>query len=324
MKKILEEATNEKDSIQNKINQCIDLSLNDLLVSQIHLPKQLCGDLIFDNELVILFGSTGLGKTILSFQIADWVSKGISNEPFQNEIGEMKVLYINLEMSNAQIKKRCYNENLGNCQFSNNFRIITRVIYENEFELSRLIEEKIIEHNPGFVVIDNISFIVAKREESESVKLLMKNLNELKTKYNLSILAVGHTPKVSTNFELELRHLAGSSNLSNFADGVFALGKSCKSPETKYLKMLKNRGSSGNEMVFELNLISETNFLHFDFVGMNYESEHLKKYMGDELESEIMEFKKKGDSIGNIANKLGKSKGAIQYYIDKQKKQLES
>ncbi|MBK6772745.1 MAG: AAA family ATPase [Ignavibacteria bacterium] len=256
--------------------KCTDQTMNELLKSQIQIPKQLCGDFLFNNEVCIFFGSTGIGKTIFAFQIANNISKGINESPFTTEVGKQKVLYINLELTQAQIKKRYYKEDLGDYDFDDNLRLISNISYKNESELSNIIKMKIDTHKPIVVIIDNISFIAADKEKGENAKLLMKDLNDMKTEFNISILLIGHSPKVPPHIEIELRHLSGSANLSNFCDGVFAIAKSSLSSDLRYLKLLKNRGSVGNEKVFVFKLNADSNFLHFDFVGMDWETNHLK------------------------------------------------
>lgn len=311
-KNLIDEVINESNDILNK--KCIDLTMNELLDSQIELPKQLCGDFIFDNEVVVFFGGTGIGKTIFAFQIADIISKGKNIDPFTTEFDKQKVLYINLEMTPAQIKKRYYNEELGNYQFDENFRLISNVSYSNEAELSKFIKEKIAEHKPKIVIIDNISFIAADKEKGESAKLLMKDLNDMKMENNISILLIGHSPKIPPHIEIELRHLSGSANLSNFCDGVFAIAKSSVSPELRYLKLLKNRGSGGNEQVFVFKINSNSNFLHFDFVGMDWESNHLKKYDRDEIGNQIKTLRNQGKSIREVAAEVGVSNNTVMKY----------
>lgn len=311
---ILAEATKEKSEIENQLYNCSDMSLKELLIKQKELPKQLCGDFIFDNSINIFFGGTGLGKSLLAFQICDLISKGESIDPFTNQIGAQDVLYFNLEMSPAQLKARYHTNEFGDYQFQDNFRIISDVLYDNERELSLLIEEKIKCHNPGFVVLDNISFVSTDKEKSENAKLLMKQLKDLQREFKISILAIGHTPKVPLNTELSLSHLAGSSNLSNFADSVFAIGRSSQGSGKRYLKMLKNRMSSGSERVFTFEINAQSNFLHFDFTGMDFESTHLRRFTGDELQGEIKKLGSEGKSIREIANLLNCSTTTVQKY----------
>ncbi len=311
-KQLITEVTKEANSYLTK--KCIDMTMNELLESQLELPKQVCGDFIYDNEVVIFFGATGIGKTIFAFQFADMISKGANTNPFENEIGKQKVLYFNLEMTTAQIKKRYYKEGFGNYPFDENFRLISNISYDSEAELSRFIKNKIDEHKPKVVIVDNISFIAQDKEKGENAKLLMKDLNDMKIEYNISILLIGHTPKIPSHIEIELRHLSGSANLSNFCDGVFAIAKSGVSADLRYLKLLKNRGSGGNEQVFVFKINADSNFLHFDFVRMDWEANHLKKYDRQEIQSEAKKLREEGKSLREVSRELGISVNTVRKY----------
>ena len=56
---------------------------------------------IFENELTLCFASTGLGKTIFAVQMANEIAK------------TDKVLYLDLELSDVQFRKR-YTDEFGN------------------------------------------------------------------------------------------------------------------------------------------------------------------------------------------------------------------
>ena len=51
-----------------------------------------------EGELCILFADTGIGKTVLSVQIADSISKGIAIPGFKLEVEKQKVLYFDFEL----------------------------------------------------------------------------------------------------------------------------------------------------------------------------------------------------------------------------------
>lgn len=306
---LIYEAIKETNSILNK--KCTDLTMSELLKSQTKLPKRLCGNFIYDSETVILFGPTGVGKTILTFQICDAISKGLSINPFQNEVGQQKILYFNLEMTTAQLKKRYSSEQLGDYNFNDNFQIIQNIEYENEADLIRFIRNKVEKHKPGLIVVDNISFVIADKEKSENAKILMKSLNEIKIEFNTAVLCLGHCPKIPSHVEMELKHLSGSANLSNFCDTVFSISRSNISDEYRYLKLLKHRASEGTDKVFVLQINNESNFLHFDFKGMSYETEHLKKFDKKEKKSEVIRLRNEGKPVAEVSKITGVSTGTV-------------
>jgi KaiC/GvpD/RAD55 family RecA-like ATPase len=90
------------------------------------------------------------------------------------------------------------------------------------------------------VIIDNITYLTTHSAEDSQVALtLMRLLKELKTEKNLSILVLAHTPKKTSSFGITIQDLAGSKHLSNFADGVFALGYSTKDTGLRYFIQVK-------------------------------------------------------------------------------------
>ncbi|MBK6749157.1 MAG: sigma-70 region 4 domain-containing protein [Acidobacteria bacterium] len=69
----------------------------------------------------------------------------------------------------------------------------------------------------------------------------MKILNHLKVSHGLSLLILAHTPKRYGASPLSVNDLFGSKMLSNFADSIFAKGRSRSGPNVRYLKQLKSR-----------------------------------------------------------------------------------
>ena len=74
-------------------------------------PRKLFGQLWWEKELVICFASTNVGKTLLAMQIAESLATGAQvfdhkDNPCLNETKEMKVLYIDAELTYKQIENR--------------------------------------------------------------------------------------------------------------------------------------------------------------------------------------------------------------------------
>ena len=95
-----------------------------------------------------------------------------------------------------------------------------------ESAVLKAIENSITKHKAKAIVVDNISAINTDNESALEAGKLMKNLKNIARKYNLSMLIVAHTPKRDQNEKIELKHLAGSAQLSNLADSVVGMGKS--------------------------------------------------------------------------------------------------
>src|SRR4051812_37256133 len=68
--------------------------------------KMLFGDLWLTGELSVMFAEAGVGKSLLAVQIAESIARGTAIEPFEMTAGPQRVLYIDLEQSAAQFRRR--------------------------------------------------------------------------------------------------------------------------------------------------------------------------------------------------------------------------
>lgn len=283
-------------------------------------------------ELAILFGDTGLGKSILAVMIADSISKGQSILGLKNENEKLPVLFYDFELSDKQFEMR-YSVNGVIHSFSDFFRIdnldLNELCLKNpDFQLDELIYEKIKSdisfHKPKVVVIDNITFLKTEGQQKGDVaKDIMMKLTALKKEFDLSILVLAHTPKKPQSDQLNLNHLAGSKHISNFADSVFALGQSSKDPKLKYLKQAKPSRSSeliydsSNVLLCEIEKIDK--MLTFSLRGFDQELKLLssKQEAKEDLQKQIVELKNKGKSYREIANELNISKSQAERELKK-------
>ena len=69
-------------------------------------------------------------------------------------------------------------------------------------------------------------------------------LKAIKEDLGISILVLAHTPKRTIARPLTENDLAGSKNLANFADNLFAIGRSPHGPDIRYIKPIKIRNSA--------------------------------------------------------------------------------
>ena len=85
-------------------------------------PKQLFGEFWRDGEIAVLFGQTNTGKTVLAMQMAMDLARGQASMPeyFPVDTPPLKVLYFDMEMTDAQISRR-----LAGIEIPNNFHIST-------------------------------------------------------------------------------------------------------------------------------------------------------------------------------------------------------
>jgi len=192
-----------------------------------------------EGELAFLFGETGVGKSILAVQIADAISRGEKIQVFDGPRKPMRVGYFAFELSASHLLKRYSDDNL----FSDNFLIFEidpRLPPPKGVNFQDLIlqeiEQAIIENGIEVVVIDSLT---AMPDATKDALELMRKLRLLKMRQNISMLVIGRTPKRDLSRPLTEDDMADLKHLINFCDSVFALGKSVKGKNVRYLKQIK-------------------------------------------------------------------------------------
>ncbi len=282
---------------------------------------------LHSGELAILFGDTGVGKSILAVAIADAISRGVSLMGLQNQHDLCTVIYYDFELSDKQFQKRYSNKTgmphaftptlyTDNIDFSE--LLVDR---NNKFEqvLMKRIREHIILVGAKFIIIDNITFLSSQTsQDTQTAMVVMKMLKELKHDLDITILVLAHTPKRNASSGIIINDLAGSKHLSNFADSVFAIGKCNSDSNSRYLKQVKP--SRSGEMKFDqynvvkCELIKESSFLTFQFIEFCEEFSLLESNdasFNQNQKKEAIQLKVNGMTIRDIAKNLGLSKSKV-------------
>ena len=284
------------------------------------IPEKLYYSLWFENELDILFADTGAGKTIFAFQMAEYISE------------KRKVLYFDLELSDKQLQNRfsenyenehIFNNNLYRVTFKSRYSVPVGTTYEDYFIES--LRAAIEGTGAKVVIIDNMTRLISgDTDKAGAAKPLMDRLNDLKFEYQLSILCLEHTRKTDSYRPISLNDLQGSKMKANFADAIFTIGRSSKDKNIRYVKQLKCRSCEieyDSENVLTYELLKESNFLHFKFIGYNSESEHLIQQTDTDKAqrgAEVVELKRSGKTNKDIANIYGVSEGAVRKWLKKE------
>jgi RecA-family ATPase len=295
------------------------------------IPKMLFSELWFEGELCILFADTGMGKSILAVQIGNSISRGNNIPGFRFEANKQLVLYCDFELSDKQFENRYSIDYSNHYVWDENFYRI-EINPESEipqeyktFEdyLNFSIEQTLIETGAKILIIDNITYLKSETERAKDALPLMKHLKKLKNKYNLSILALAHTPKRDLTKPITRNDLQGSKMLINFCDSSFTIGESSQDTGIRYLKQIKERFTSkiyDSENVVLCELDKPDNFLRFEFMGFSKESEHLRYISENDMEAmkaRVIELKEQGKSYRDIGNELGFSHMKAQRLYEK-------
>ncbi|MCU0432254.1 MAG: AAA family ATPase [Bacteroidia bacterium] len=281
-------------------------------------PKMLFGEFWFEGEICILFADTNLGKSILAVQIGNSISKGEPIRGFKQETEKQQILYFDFELSDKQFENRYSNNFKEHYIFDDNFKRVEinpdAVIPESQlFEnyLNHSLELSIIETGAKVLIIDNLTYLKNETEKAKDALPLMKHLKALKSKYNLSILALAHTPKRDLSKPITRNDLQGSKMLMNFCDSSFSIGESHSDKNLRYLKQIKQRNTEqiyDAENVCVCQIDKPLNFLLFEFVNYGKEYEHLKQHTEKDKENLIVkvnELRQQGRSFREIGGELG-------------------
>lgn len=284
--------------------------------------KQLFGKLFNEDEFCILFSDSNVGKSIMAVQIGEQIAGG---QPTFLELTaeKQKVLYFDFELSIRQFAFRYtdeitktthkFPENLIRIELNpdaQDLRTFEKCMFES-------IEKAVIEQGAKVLIVDNISYLATEQENANAAAKLIITLNGLKKKYGLSILALAHTTKILPHLPIIKTQLAGSAKIYGLIDSCFAIGKSNKGLDIRYIKQLKTRNGQydyESDNVIECRIDKVDSFLQFIFQGFTNESEHLKpKAGGDELTKQIIDLHKSDPTLSDreIGRRLGCDKNTV-------------
>lgn len=284
------------------------------LAATLPTPPMLYGPLFRQNELSLLFADMGAGKTIFGYQIAQKIATGKSGNKYIPDSEPQKALYFDFELQIKQFEVRFKNKEGHVFPLSDN--IIRVELDLTESDLNQSLEDQVFnqiktlvnELNIKILIIDNITYISDTSDFRTALKFMQK-LRIFKNQFDLSILVVGHTPKRNLDEPLTENSLAGSKNLMNLADSSFAIGKSAKGHQYRYIKQIKVRWTSfefHKENVLDCEIGVENGFTQFFFNGTCNENEHLKKINPlDGRNENILEMSKAGKTQKEISETFG-------------------
>lgn len=255
---------------------------------------KMCGHLWNKTEVAFFFGPPGTGKSIFAIQVADAVSKGKDVVPniLINECGPQKVLYIDFELTDRNIKNRYSSDEDPNKHYTFDDDNLLRAVINPDFldydeRLDKIaqkqIESLILTHNPEVMIVDNITFLTSESsQDTEVASKLMKKLIYYKRKYGMSLLVIAHTTKAYSPFSpLQDSDMAGSAQLQNFADALFGIKRSAMDEHMIYLKQFKDRNEpmvNGSENVLTFTTGkggADNSFLSYEYHTVTRELQHL-------------------------------------------------
>lgn len=295
-------------------------------------PTPLIGNFFLRGDITIIFGDTGVGKTLFGFDLSDGLSYGYDTVLGLASMGEpLTVLYYDAELSDAMFRQR-YN----GYTFSDNLKIIVinEIISYEAFSVKTILTD-IKETGANVVIVDNITKLSqASNTAIDIARNIMENLRKLRAEAEVSILVFAHTTKVKPYSPITINQLGGSKYLSNFADCVVGLGRSAKGKNIRYLKLIKSRNAAEYNHVYAFEIVQENNFIKFKPLGKDTEANLLKSGASDivtnnggdggsssedEKSAKMAQARKlqsEGKSIRQIADILGVSKSTVSNWLN--------
>ena len=280
-----------------RMNQCIDEA------HQLPPLVPLYPDIVLEGDLSIIFGQSGIGKTIFAMQIARYIA----------ENGK-RLLYVDCEMTPRQ---------LGNRYETANFPpTFLRAEMDREHpaeDVLKGIEEVAAANHVEVAFIDNITALGQSLDRSADAGTLMASLNTLKKKYNWTLVVLNHVPKMfSGNVPLSLSAMQGSAKINQLIDDAIGIAQSCIDSNLVYVKQCKWRNGeltmgADHVAVYE-RCKDEYGNLGFISRGISTEQEHLSVESGnerEEMKARIRELSAKGMTQTAIANQLSISQSKV-------------
>lgn len=203
--------------------------------------RQAFGPFAFEGQLVILAANTGAGKSILLVQVATQIALG-KDGILGSNVPAQPVIYLDFENDPEDWVDRLNGQKLPDNLFR--YEMDSEIILsENlETELIRGMTEKIHEHNARVILIDNFKWMIPPGQDERLVSWkLIRSFNNFRKQHNCLIFLATHSNKSKTNGIWTLNDIAGSSDVTRFAQSVFILGEIDGRKDERYLKQLKQR-----------------------------------------------------------------------------------
>ncbi|MCJ8209087.1 AAA family ATPase [Mucilaginibacter sp. RS28] len=293
---------------------------NDWMASdgQTQKPRMLFDNFWFEGELCILFADTNLGKSVLAVQLGNCIATGTSIEHYKVEVPASTVVYFDFEQSQLQFEAR-YSGYRNAYSFSPNFyrAELNTAAGDVRNYLDRIhysIEETVKNTKAKVLIIDNLTYLGNQSGHAKEALNTMKFLKMLKSRYQISILALAHTPKRNPAKPITNNDMQGSKMLINFCDSAFAMGRSRLDPKLRYLKQIKQRNATelyGADRVCLFTLERNENFIYLSPCGCEPEHKHLFEAVDitdNQILLQIREWAVQGKSQREIARDLGISR----------------
>lgn len=287
-------------------------SMNEYLEKAKLLPPLvvLYPNIVLEGDLCIIFGQSGIGKTIFAMQVArEIAAKG------------KRVLYLDFEMSERQLPLRYNTPNFPPTFFRAELRTdnaVDNVLTE--------IERAAVENHAEVLFIDNITALGQSLDKGMEAGTLMSSLNALKKEHGWTLIVLNHVPKrYSGAMPLSLEAIQGSAKLNQLVDDAIGLGASSKDHSVVYVKQCKWRNGEmelyADHVALYERTKDEVGNLGFSFRDYGSERELLATETENgqgELRSSVASLHGQGYTQQQIADRLNISQSKVSRILKSQ------
>jgi KaiC/GvpD/RAD55 family RecA-like ATPase len=280
-------------------------------------PKWLIENIIREGQIVVLFGDSGVFKSVLARQMALQIAGVSTGFPLDTHASASTVLYVDVELTSRQIRDRYAIEvqtpdgKIEEKVFpypSNFYDAQLDCVFEGDDDIDSVISDlkKAVSATRSTVlVIDNLTFLGDDLSKGDEAAKVLKRLKKMSNEMGISILVVAHTNKRNVYETLEANELTGSAKIKHAVDAQIGVAKSYTEDSTVYLKQFKVRHdpSVWGTDVFKMRLSQhETGALFASDGELDDEANHIKKRVH---EGQAAELKNQRDEHIKNLKKMG-------------------
>ncbi len=288
----------------------------------------LIDELIPYNSVVVLAGFTGVGKSLFCYQLGLSLAMGLIDYTGFKINKPCRVLYLNFEINEQELHKRHRSlvENMNTETYTGkpeNFQMNvldsdTLIFQENWGRIESTLEAF---EDFSLIIVDNL-YASTNEDEEKNFKLkpLLSRINDIRQKFNCSILLVTHHVKKNTEDKfLDLKMVRGGSTLTNFSDVVVQMAQSEQEEEMTIMKITKSRGESDSRgLAIGLYYNDETKW--FKRGGIVNELIHLEKPKETDRDKALIAMPNEFDTgkfLSLVTESFGKSDRTAKYWLKK-------
>jgi archaellum biogenesis ATPase FlaH len=207
---------------------------NDCLARANRQPSMLFDAFWREGEIALLFGASGTGKSIISFQLADALARGRPIEGFSMLTNRKRVLYVDLDLTDEQFRAR-----YGNARFSRN--VFRGRPGQNDDVFSEWLRKVVSEHRINIVVIDSLSMLKRTHDGVREMLLFMRQARRLRDEMGVSILVLADSYPAPDLYPVSESDLKRARILCTVCDSVFAIGLTRYPEGGRYLIQIRSR-----------------------------------------------------------------------------------